>query len=301
MENIHNDSPGHACNPDPNTPTVLLFGEILIDVFPDHQVLGGAPFNVARHLRAFGLNPVLITRTGDDQVRTQLMQAMEGFAMDTRAVQKDALHPTGQVMVHLESGGHRFEIVPEQAYDFIDAGEAHDILTSLHPQLLYFGTLAQRHGASRKALLEILAGVDSPHFLDLNLRQPWYDQETIQQSLLHADIVKLNNDELATIAQMFGLSGADDLSQALQLIERFSLQQVLVTSGAQGAWLLDRDGTKSHVIGPSTPVSVVDTVGAGDGFASVFILGTLLQWAATPFVAQGKGRGGTRRRSCGCC
>ena len=45
---------------------VALFGEILVDEFLDRSVIGGAPFNVASHLRRFGLDPVLITRVGED-------------------------------------------------------------------------------------------------------------------------------------------------------------------------------------------------------------------------------------------
>lgn len=43
--------------------TALLFDEVLVDIFPDRTALGRAPFNVACHLKAFGLNPALIPPT----------------------------------------------------------------------------------------------------------------------------------------------------------------------------------------------------------------------------------------------
>ena len=94
---------------------VVLFGEVLADVFPDRSVLGGAPFNVARHLQAFGLLPLLITRVGDDQLGRELVATMTRLGMTVEGVQQDPLHPTGQVIVHIEEGSHRFEIPPDQA------------------------------------------------------------------------------------------------------------------------------------------------------------------------------------------
>ena len=55
--------------------TVVIFGEVLFDDFPDGAVLGGAPFNVAWHLQAFGLHPVVISRTGNDAQRDQMRPA----------------------------------------------------------------------------------------------------------------------------------------------------------------------------------------------------------------------------------
>ncbi|NNM83413.1 MAG: carbohydrate kinase, partial [Burkholderiales bacterium] len=154
--------------------TVVLFGEVLADRFPDGDVLGGAPFNVARHLKAFGLNPVLITRVGNDELKDELMRRMVDCGMETLGVQIDPEHPTGQVLVHFEDGKHRFEIAPDQAYDHIHAGMAERASLSIQPDLVYFGTLAQRNKVSRRALCNLLR-CDAPRMLDLNLREPWYN------------------------------------------------------------------------------------------------------------------------------
>ncbi len=261
--------------------TVALFGEVLADRFPDRSVLGGAPFNVARHLQAFGLRPVLITRTGNDALRDELLTSMERFGMDTLGVQCDPVHPTGQVVVHMEQGGHRFEISPNQAYDFIHAAVARMVALSIQPDLIYFGTLAQRHKVSRRALNTLLQSVDAPHFLDINLREPWFDLQTIRRSMLCADLVKVNDEELAYLARQLKLPGDSARAQAGALIERFSLEKIVVTCGAEGAWQLTADGAETRAEGGVLPGSIVDTVGAGDGFASVYILGTLLGWPAS--------------------
>lgn len=258
--------------------TVLLFGEVLADVFPDRQVLGGAPFNVACHLHAFGLHPVLITRTGNDALREELLARMDRFGMDSRGVQCDPTHPTGQVRVHMEKDGHRFEILPAQAYDFIHPGVARMVTLSLQPALIYFGTLAQRHSVSRRALGTLLQSVKTPRLLDLNLRAPWYDVQTVRRSLHRADMVKMNGDELDTLATMLRLGGDSPQARATALIRQFGLERVLVTCGGGGAWQINRDGTEVRAKGDGPPLQIVDTVGAGDGFAAVFILGTLKGW-----------------------
>jgi fructokinase len=83
----------------------VVVGEVLFDVFPDDdRILGGAPFNVAWHLQAFGLDPLLITRIGDDADGTAVVDAMSSWGMDLSGVQTDAGAPTGEVRVRGERG-----------------------------------------------------------------------------------------------------------------------------------------------------------------------------------------------------
>ena len=256
----------------------MLFGEVLADIFPDRSVLGGAPFNVARHLKAFGQNPVLITRLGNDVLREEVLRVMSKNDMEMLGVQCSNNHPTGQVRVHFEDGSHRFEILPLQAYDFIHPAMVRMAALSVHPVLVYFGTLAQRHDISRRALKTLLRSTDAVKFLDINLRDPWYDERTLRQSLQYADIVKLNDDELDVLVKMFGLKDDEPENQVRELMSRFDIQQVVVTCGEQGAWQINRDGKKVETGVMSSVAKLVDTVGAGDGFASVWILGSLLGW-----------------------
>ena len=261
-----------------NGHAVAIFGEVLADIFPDGSVLGGAPFNVARHLHAFGLHPVMITRIGHDDLGKELMQEMQQLGMDTTGVQADPVHPTGQVKVHMAEHGHEFEILPGQAYDYINAGVTHMVTMSTKPDLVYFGTLAQRNMEARLALDNFLNYGTSPRFLDINLRDPWYDKHTVRRSLLRADIVKMNDDELAVLAPMLRLPGKTAFEHAAALINRFRLDYLLVTAGEAGAWLMHESGNVTSINGSSTAIKVVDTVGAGDGFAAAYILGILKGW-----------------------
>ncbi|MCU0810856.1 MAG: carbohydrate kinase [Thiobacillaceae bacterium] len=256
--------------------TVLLFGEVLMDRFPDRDVLGGAPFNVARHLRGFGLMPVLVTRIGNDSTGAIVVQEMERLGMAVQGVQRDAAHPTGQVEIRLGADGHSFEILPDQAYDHILAHDAQQIARSGHPELIYFGTLAQR-AASHQALRALLQASDAHAFLDVNLRDPWVSMDVLHWSLQHADTVKVNEEELDRIAAWMDIGGDTPVARGEALIANFGLQSLLVTRGEDGAWWLDSAGRHESVAGE--PVAdLVDSVGAGDAFASVCIVGHLQRW-----------------------
>lgn len=274
--------------PAPRKPkrNVILFGEVLLDVFPDRLVLGGAPFNVARHLRALGLNPILITRTGNDEFRDILLAAMARFGMETMGVQCDPVHPTGRVMVHLDKGSHRFEILPDQAYDFIHHAIARMVTLSAQAELVYFGTLAQRGKTSRQALDALLKSDSAPRLLDINLRPPWYDPATLKHSLAQADLVKVNAKELAELAALLHLPAGDERAVAEALIRQYGLECLLVTRGEHGAWILTRDSIETVADGQPPERPVVDTVGAGDAFAAVFIAGALYGWTMEQTLAR---------------
>lgn len=275
-----NASIGEACvegEPADNT-TVVVFGETLVDAFPDRTVLGGAPFNVAYHLKQLGLDPVLVTRIGADAEGERLFGALREAGLDARGVQVDAVHSTGRVEVTFDDGGHRFEIVENQAYDVIDAVEATAAARTVSPRLVYFGTLAQRSDVSRAALDALLAATGCPSWLDINLRTPYNGTDVIARSLEAADFLKLNDDELLIVARRLDLPGSDPELHVAELIERFDLRSVTVTCGAMGAWSLDADGTCARVEGRPLDGPLVDTVGAGDGFAAVAILGLLRNW-----------------------
>lgn len=257
---------------------VVLFGEVLADIFPDRSVLGGAPFNVARHLKAFTRNPVLVSRVGNDDLGKSVLGKMKQYGMTTVGIQLDRAYPTGQVKVHLEGASHKFEILPLQAYDFIHYGIARMIMLPLSPAIVYFGTLAQRHAVSRRALTTLLHSTDAAKLLDINLRTPWYDENVLRLSLQYADILKLNIAELGELAEIFALSSKTPQARAGELLRQFNLDRVLVTCGAEGAWQLNRAGEIIEVMTDDQNTKMIDTVGAGDAFAAVYILGILRDW-----------------------
>ncbi len=129
----------------------VVFGEVLFDTFPDGAaVLGGAPFNVAWHLQGFGLDPLFISRIGDDEPGTRVLDTMRAWGMDIRGLQVDSERPTGKVQVSFDNGQPGFSILPDQAYDFIDLEAAAGAAARAVPALLYHGSLIARHAVSRE-------------------------------------------------------------------------------------------------------------------------------------------------------
>lgn len=258
---------------------ILIFGEVLADLFPEQTILGGAPYNVARHLQAFGLRPLLVSKVGADAHGDAIEKEMQASNMDCRGLQRDVHYPTGQVKVTFTPLGHQFEILPNQAYDVIDAHPVLNLLAAALPDMLYIGTLALREMTTRRVAQALLEQMTCPVFCDINLRAPWFSAEVIALVLNHAHTLKINHEELAVIAQMLGIHGSPE-AQAKALQKQYDLTNILVTCGEQGSWWL----TPTQTILNTAPVALVtpfvDSVGAGDAYSAVAIIGLLQGWTS---------------------
>lgn len=252
-------------------PRPLIFGEVLFDRFPDGSVvLGGAPFNVAWHLQAFGLAPLFLSRVGDDALGHRIRDTMHAWGMDTSGLQLDSAHPTGRVEVRFVDGEPAYEIVDGQAYDYIDAAAMPPLQQGA---LLYHGSLALRNARSRQALQEIRRDREPDVLLDVNLRDPWWRGEDILELLAGSRWAKLNEHELDLLVP--GEAAADD--RARRLLRDYGLRLLIVTHGSAGAAGFSA-GAEDCRVAPAAQVRVTDTVGAGDAFTSVVLLGLLRDW-----------------------
>ena len=264
----------------------IVFGEALVDDFNAEQIVGGAPFNVARHLAAFMAPVLAITRIGNDRSGQLVRAEFERFAMSEAGLQVDPLEETGRVLVERGPRGHRFTILPNQAYDFIDRPMAVHSVEGVDANIVYFGMLAQRNEASRNALKGVLDASAAPRFLDLNLRDGQYDERGVTRSLQAANIVKVNEEELqALFGWYFQIKPdspaleADAVRASCQaLLRMFSLQALVVTLGHRGSVYFGSDGQVLTQRDHPAPPFVIDTVGAGDAFAAIFLLGRLRGW-----------------------
>jgi fructokinase len=254
-----------------NNHNIHVFGEALFDHFPDgSRVLGGAPFNVDWHLQAFGLSPRFISRIGDDPPGHEITVLMDAWGMSRRTLQTDCERPTGSVRVLIHDGEPNYEIVTDCAYDFIDGKLLDEKSTE---GILYHGSLAVRNPVARSALQATKALHQGKIFIDVNLRPPWWERETLLPMLHDADWVKLNEAELAELCP-----GYADLETAMQsFCAQFDLETLVVTRGEKGSVACDK---RQHFVAIKPPAStaVIDTVGAGDAFAALLLVGLSTQW-----------------------
>lgn len=252
-------------------PRPVVFGEVLVDRFPDGSaVLGGAPFNVAWNLQALGLAPLLVSRVGEDELGGRIAAAMAGWGLDTAGLQKDPRQPTGTVEVELVDGEPRFAIAAGVAYDFIAAEAAP---APAPGDLLYHGSLALRTAVPRLALERLQGQATGGTLVDVNLRDPWWERSAVLDLLRSARWAKLNADELAKL-----VPAEPDLGRrAARLLAAADLECVIVTLGAEGAVAHGREGWV-HRPAPPSAGPVADTVGAGDAFAAVTLLGLARGW-----------------------
>jgi len=253
-----------------NSSFPVIFGEVLFDCFPEGEnILGGAPFNVAWHCQAFGLQPLLISRIGDDLLGEKVITAMRDWGMKTDGLQIDSEHATGRVNVSFYDNEPSYEIIEDSAWDFIDSR----VLPELDKDsILYHGSLALRNPVSAQCLDVIKKTISSSVFVDINLRTPWWNMSDIYNSIQNSQWLKINADELNVI-----LPEKECINnKARYLLEHLELELIVVTQGASGAFAMtNKDDFYVH---PENTVTIVDTVGAGDAFTSVLLLGLHKLW-----------------------
>ena len=239
----------------------VCIGELLWDVFDDTEVLGGAPASVAYHLSKLGVAAQLVSRVGSDARGAKALTTLAQAGLDTALIQIDPSLPTGTARVALDADGHaayRFET--PAAWDAIEA------LRGEIPGSVVFGSLGQRDGRSRSTIRAV-ANAATRCVFDVNLRPPHDDRNLVIESLQLATLVKVNADELRTIAAWLSLPTRErDFAAAIR--HNFGTEFICVTRGSEGAALYD---ATRHYEAAASAIVPVDTVGAGDAFLAALL------------------------------
>lgn len=252
------------------TPKLTVFGEVLWDVLPDARLAGGATMNVAAHLQRYGMDVAFISRVGHDELGAELLAFMAQQGLDTQWVQTGETHLTGIAKANVsDSNEVTYKILHPVAWDYIqfDAAAAEQVASS---DFFVYGTLAARDRTSRDTLLRYLANAQARVF-DVNLRPPHYSREQVLELLGFASIVKTNEHEIREVTGW--LTTFESEKQAMTyLVDRFKLDMLVLTCGADGAMVLTRNGEFHQHAGFT--VEVADTIGSGDAFLGAFLCQT---------------------------
>ena len=265
---------------------VLGIGELLWDVLPDGMRLGGAPANFAVMAGRLGNRAAILSRLGRDDLGRQAIDRLAPMPIETSYLQIDPAHETGRVTVSLSSGEPHYTIHQPAAWDFLHPSDEWVRLVE-RADAIYFGSLAQRQDESRRTIQTLAAECSSDciRIFDVNLREPYYSSEVLEESLELASVLKMNENEVRVVLELLDLSlegepadasrspseqprpASDFLRTAAErLMGEFpALELVAITRGSRGSLLVARDEWNEH---PGFPVKVADAIGAGDAFTA---------------------------------
>lgn len=250
---------------------ILCCGEALIDMLPRETAekeaafapfAGGALFNTAIALGRLGAPVEFLSGLSTDFFGDMLRQALTGSGVGTAYAHVSDL-PTTLAFVRLTNG--------QASYLFYDEGTAGRLLSetdlpTLGPaiQAMLFGAISLIPEPSGSAYETLLAREHASRviMLDPNIRPGFITdadshRARIRRMAAMSDIVKFSDEDLG----WFDASGTIE-TRARSWLEK-GAKLVLVTLGAKGALAVSRDHTVEVA---ALPVTVVDTVGAGDTF-----------------------------------
>jgi fructokinase len=259
---------------------IVSIGEVLWDVIAGKEHLGGAPFNFAAHARNLGHDVHFVSAVGCDERGDRILERMTQMGLSTRFVSRIEGWETGIATVNLDAKGQpTFEIHRPCAYDFISltSSDLSDLL-SPSPDAIYFGTLLQTSSQAFQVTRNVLtSNSTSRRFYDVNLRPSSYDPQVIRDLISRATVLKLNEDEVRTIDQIFEREHKSLKSFCEDYTNDFGLEAVCVTRGPKGCALLIGN---DFIEAPGYSVQVVDAVGAGDAFAAAVLHALWNHWPA---------------------
>lgn len=239
-------------------------------------MLGGAPFNVGWHLRGFKADPLLLTAVGQDPEGREILERMNGWGMDTSGVQTRPDRPTGRVTAHLVEGEPRYEIEAGQAYDDVRVDGLPPFPTLAEASLLYHGTLALREEPSAEALSFLKRHLDAQVLVDVNLRAPWWDRDSTLRHVRGSDWLKVNREEAGLLGGSPVSTEEELRSTTESLRDNLEVGTLVVTLGSEGVLGLEKGGV-ARCEAPDLG-EIVDTVGAGDAFSAVLLVGMHRRW-----------------------
>ena len=248
---------------------ILSFGEVLWDVFSNCEFIGGAPLNFAAHLAKMGEDVYILTSVGNDKLGSKTLKEINSFKVNCDYINVSKKLETGKCLVSLDSNK-----IPH--YNLLNNVAYNEILCENIPDnfdVLYFGTLALRSEFNLKSVKKLIEINDFKEiFVDINIRPPFFTNDTINFALNNATIIKISAEELSYVTCACNVNFDGDYEKFTKLLaDKFNnLKLVIITLGDQGAVCLDVNNNIFYKTA-CVKVDVVSTVGAGDSFSAGFV------------------------------
>lgn len=257
---------------------IVSIGEVLWDILPSTEHMGGAPFNFAWHAHNLGHEVCFVSAVGNDQRGNHILERMAASSLTTRFIRQTADHPTGTVTVSMDlSGLPQYKIHRLAAYDFPAlSSRDFDVLLTPEPDWIYFGTLQQMSPSAHDLTIKLLTAAPAARrFYDVNLRADSFTPELARTLARHAHVLKLNEQEVHALQKIGGIQADSREQFCRNCLRVFHLEAVCVTLGPQGCALLLNN---EYLESPGFHVQVADTIGAGDAFSAALVHGMNAGW-----------------------
>ena len=233
--------------------------------------IAGAEYNVAVGLARLGHTPAYCTRLGFDPLGERILDGMRQNHIATDLVTQVPGELTGFMMKSSTDQGD-----PDIAYyrkgSAASRLSAHDIdkldlygcerlhVTGIFPAVSESALAATRRLMARAKALEL------PISFDPNLRPQLWESEKKMTATLNS-LAQGVETVLPGLGEGKLLTGQDTPEAVAAFYHRLGVKNVVVKLGKDGAYYSEKDGQSGY--SPAFPVKkLVDTVGAGDGFAA---------------------------------
>lgn len=262
---------------------LAAIGEALIDFIPDKSgcdfddvtafspKVGGAPANVCAAFSRLGGKSRMLTMLGDDLFGHKIIRELDRAGVDTSCISLTGKANTALAFVALaENGDREFSFYRKPSADMLYAPEnvreehLEDVF-ALHFCSVSIGDFPMKQ-AHVKAI-EITREKGGIISFDPNLRFNLWDsadklREAVREFIPCSDIIKISEDELSFV------TGCESIEEGTKFLFEQGVRLVLYTCGGSGAYTFTKN---AKAFSPAYKVDVVDTTGAGDGFAGSFL------------------------------
>jgi 2-dehydro-3-deoxygluconokinase len=283
---------------------IILFGEPMALLIADRvgplediehftRTLAGAEVNVCIGLSRLGHSVTYITRLGDDPFGHYIEKFLKRENIGTEFLTYDSVYRTGIQLKnkviqgdpwapYYRKGSAASHITPAEIdlIDFKDIKHVH--VTGICP------ALSESCLAATYRLIERAKENNVYVTFDPNLRPALWESNEVMVRTIN-DLASKADMVLPGAAEGIPLVGSDDPEKIADFYHNLGVKSVVVKAGAKGAYV--RDGEESYMVSGFKIDKVVDTVGAGDGFAVGIISGKLEGLSLRDSVSRGNAIG----------
>lgn len=289
---------------------VILFGEPMAlftansegnleDVEKFSRSLAGAEVNVCIGLKRLGHSVSYITKLGNEPLGVYVKKYLEREGIDTEFVSIDKHNTTGIMFKSKVSKGDpatayyrkssafsHMGIKDIEKIDFSDVKLVH--VTGIPP------ALSKECRDATYRLMEKAKENNVYITFDPNLRPALWEDKEVMVKVIN-DLASKADMVLPGLSEALILTGSNDLDKITKFYKNLGVKNIVIKSGSKGAYVIE--GEKQYFKKGFKVDKVVDTVGAGDGFAVGIISGILEGMTLEDSVVRGNLIGAIQVRS----